>query len=210
MKKSKSKLDEQEPKKPVVRVFEAILKEEKKQHPLAVKLLKLAEKYGMTPGAIHRRPILLAEMGLEQDDFTTEDIQTADSIADRWGREFQRRLWEYNFKNNPTSAETEKPTKREPKEKETKADKQKEPSKGDVFGKYKATAFVRWMGVNGMSFQSAQGVLQTLGIDLADSTIKIQLVAGKKGERGEPAQLTEEEEEKTFEMALKAVKKSKK
>lgn len=59
---------------------------------------------------------------------------------------------------------------------------------------FAATAIVRWMGKEGVDFARAKAILVANGLsDLSDSTIKIQLRAGAKGERGEPAALTAEQ-----------------
>lgn len=59
-----------------------------------------------------------------------------------------------------------------------------------IFG-HAATAVIRAMGVQGFSFEEARkGMDRVGGQGIADATIKIQLAAGKKGERGDPAKLT--------------------
>lgn len=55
------------------------------------------------------------------------------------------------------------------------------------------TAIVRWMGKEGFDFKQAKAALQNAGITVADATIKAQLAAGKKGLRGDPADLTPEQ-----------------
>jgi len=53
------------------------------------------------------------------------------------------------------------------------------------------TAVLRFMGLNDWVFDDARLALNTLGAsEISDTTIRIQLRAGKKGERGEPAKLT--------------------
>jgi hypothetical protein len=55
------------------------------------------------------------------------------------------------------------------------------------------TAVLRWMGAHGWSKADALKVLSKLGCPAADSTVYIQVSAGAKGERGEPAGLTPEQ-----------------
>lgn len=66
-------------------------------------------------------------------------------------------------------------------------------NRNTLFG-FAATAIIRWLGKQGASFDTAKQVLEGNGLaGLSDSTIKIQLRAGVKGDRGEPANLTEEQ-----------------
>ena len=73
----------------------------------------------------------------------------------------------------------------------------KEEKKGrvGVFG-YAATAVIRWMGQNKWSAEDAAKVLKSLGVSVAEATIKIQLRAGLTGERGDPAPISKSEEKK--------------
>lgn len=52
------------------------------------------------------------------------------------------------------------------------------------------TAVLRWMGLNGWSFPEATKAMAGMGMEVASATIRAQLLAGARGERGEPAQLT--------------------
>ena len=56
-----------------------------------------------------------------------------------------------------------------------------------------ATGVVRWMGKQGWDAARACRVVAAFGVDLAVSTVKTQLGAGAKGERGGPAALTSEQ-----------------
>lgn len=57
------------------------------------------------------------------------------------------------------------------------------------------TAIIRWMGKpeNGYNFEKCQKALAKHGITVADATIRAQLLAGRKNERGDPADLTKEQ-----------------
>lgn len=59
---------------------------------------------------------------------------------------------------------------------------------GLVFG-FPATAVVRWMGANGWGLDRALSTLGRLGVPLAEPTVRTQLAAGAKGDRGGPAPL---------------------
>lgn len=55
------------------------------------------------------------------------------------------------------------------------------------------TSIIRWMGTEGWSFAKAKQVVKGLDMDVADATIRAQLGAGKRGSRGEPARLTDDQ-----------------
>lgn len=62
--------------------------------------------------------------------------------------------------------------------------------RSQLFG-FSATAVMRWMGANGWDFDKAWAAFAGMGVDdLSETTFKIQLRAGAKGERGEPAAVT--------------------
>lgn len=65
--------------------------------------------------------------------------------------------------------------------------------RGKLYG-HTFTSVLRWMGKSGMDFASAKKVFDHHKVDINDTTIKIQLSAGQKGQRGEPAPLTKDEE----------------
>lgn len=62
-----------------------------------------------------------------------------------------------------------------------------------IFG-HPVTAVLRWMGKQGWTFDHAARAVSSFGADIAGGTIKIQLKAGRKGERGEPAAITPDQE----------------
>ena len=62
-----------------------------------------------------------------------------------------------------------------------------------VFDKYSATSIIRWMGSKNWSVEEARAVIDQLTKGIKDSTLKIQLRDGAKGEdgtHGAPAELT--------------------
>lgn len=60
----------------------------------------------------------------------------------------------------------------------------------DMFG-HPVTSVLRWMGKQGWTAKEAEKVCLKLNCAVAEATVKIQVVAGRKGKRGEPASLTE-------------------
>lgn len=60
-----------------------------------------------------------------------------------------------------------------------------------LFG-HAVTAVIRWMGVKGFTFDQAVAALEESGCCPNPATVKIQLSAGLKGERGAPASLSRE------------------
>lgn len=84
--------------------------------------------------------------------------------------------------------------KKGPEEEKGKTEKQKEgPStrgqRYELFG-YPVTAVFRWMGKQGWSVDDAMKAAAYYNIACSPSTVKIQVKAGAKGERGEPAELS--------------------
>ena len=65
------------------------------------------------------------------------------------------------------------------------------------------TAVIRWMGADGWGFEDTKAVLKHFGVDLADGTIRIQLKAGKNGERGAPASISPKQERELYQIRKK-------
>lgn len=61
-----------------------------------------------------------------------------------------------------------------------------------LFG-FPVTHVLRWMGKDDWTMQEATVAMQRLGMDVAKATISAQLLAGRKGQRGEPANLTQDQ-----------------
>lgn len=61
-----------------------------------------------------------------------------------------------------------------------------------IFG-HAVTAVIRWMGKAHFSFDEAMSVLNSMECEVAEGTVRTQLQCGKKGQRGEPAALTDEQ-----------------
>lgn len=60
----------------------------------------------------------------------------------------------------------------------------------DKLWDFSVTAVIRWMGKERFSFEQCRTALAKQKITVADATIRAQLLAGRKGERGIPASLT--------------------
>lgn len=61
-----------------------------------------------------------------------------------------------------------------------------------LFG-HATTAVIRWMGKQNWKFKDVRESLNRMGVQVAEATIRAQLLAGRKGQRGEPAELTAEQ-----------------
>lgn len=65
--------------------------------------------------------------------------------------------------------------------------------KGEMFG-HAVTSVIRWMGKQGWTFEQAREALELHDCErVNDTTVKIQLAAGRKGDRGPAADLTEKQ-----------------
>lgn len=65
----------------------------------------------------------------------------------------------------------------------------------NLFG-HPVTAVIRWMGKHEWDFKQATRALVNLGSGCAEATVRAQLRAGKLGQRGDPAKLSEAEVKK--------------
>ena len=70
-----------------------------------------------------------------------------------------------------------------------------EPATGGRYSLYghPATAVLRWMGKEGLTVEQAERLLQSHGLGVSGTTVRIQIRAGKTGDRGDPAALTHEQ-----------------
>ncbi len=77
-------------------------------------------------------------------------------------------------------------------------------TRAQIFG-YPVTAVLRWMGVEGWSFADARAAINAFGAGgISDTTIRIQLPAGRKGDRGAPAPITKQQAAELKAAATKA------
>lgn len=63
---------------------------------------------------------------------------------------------------------------------------------GGLFGQ-SVTAVIRWMGKEGWTFAEAKEALERVKVSIAEATIRAQLLAGRQGKRGAPAELSEKQ-----------------
>jgi hypothetical protein len=70
---------------------------------------------------------------------------------------------------------------------------------------YNVTSVLRWMGKDGWTFKQARRTMDALGLPVADATLNAQLRAGVKGERGDPADLDEDEQAKLRRLGMEDV-----
>ncbi len=83
---------------------------------------------------------------------------------------------------------------------QTKEPQARSVARGDLMG-YSVTSVLRWMGVHGFSFQQARKVLTAHNCgSIADVTVRLQLKAGKDGQRGPAAPLNEGQSKQLKEM----------
>lgn len=172
------------------RSFRSLLKEERQEgNVLSVKLVELANKYGMTPQGVSSHATLLEEKGLDPEDISPHVVLHANSIMRRDWERVTERVSEYNSRfeekvvgefDQPASVTTIKRSK--------------------LFG-HPVTAVIRWMGAEDWDYDDAQKALLALNIEMSESTIRAQLRAGKLAERGEPAELTDEQERQLYRAA---------
>jgi hypothetical protein len=156
------------------------LKEGAKTHKIAAKIARLADREGMHPQDVIRFPDLLEDVGLEPDDVSEMTAHHAAGIL-RNHDEFLRQ-WVKEW-NGPEQTQTPSY--------ENRTSLPEPPKRKKLWG-FAVTAVIRWMGVEGFSTQEASRALKKLGYDIAETTIMIQLLAGKRGDmtRGEPANLS--------------------
>lgn len=166
----------------------------------AAKLFDLSTRHSFSIPGIAQMADILAEVGLTPADVTKDDVRAACELdaADR--RQAQRLVRQINASNGHGEWTTDEsnPTR----ESEGGSFRRKPSSAGrpqvKVFG-HSATAVLRWMGVNGWDFEDAGMAMHTLGCRLSDTTIRLQMKAGKDGKRGAPAKVTADQARKLVE-----------
>lgn len=163
---------------------------------VANRLSKLADKYGMSVRGVCKFPDLLEEVDLEKNDIDDHVIAEAEAKDRIFMAKIQQRVAALNAKIIERErkalglCDSPKTTAREEGVAPVSKGKPKEDGKRKKIYGYPATSVIRWMGKEGFSYEEAAKVLKHFGCDTAKNTVKIQLVAGKRGERGDPADLT--------------------
>lgn len=170
------------------------------------KLARLADQEAITPQHAALDAKLLKKNGIDPTTLTGAMIHRAAEIQREKINKTMARAKAFNEAHAPKLPADIIPApsriaQDEPaKEKGTKTPKEKKPAvkhevpvRTKIFG-LAATAILRWMGKTG-GWTPEQGLkaLTNLGADLALATCKIQIKAGAKGERGEPATLTKKQ-----------------
>lgn len=169
------------------------LKDAKKQgHGEAAKLARLADREGLTLSFVATQPELLDTVGLDLEDVNPLVVHQAEKIHATWWEDLQRRVRKHNSRVDEVQG-IEKPQAYVP------DNALQEGKRVKIMG-HPATAVVRWMGVEDWEFSNAKKVLKHFKVSMADSTVRIQLAAGKNGSRGEPAKLTLRQENELYDL----------
>lgn len=158
-------------------------------------LVRLADAEGMTPRGVSRHADLLAKAGLAKGDITEGVLLDATHRAKREAEALFERAAALNAKLAGDEAKIKGQEPKEAVSKDRKAPERGKVTKGTIFG-HSITAILRWMGANGWNKEDAGVALATYGFgSVADSTIYIQLAAGRKGDatRGPVPELSKKE-----------------
>jgi hypothetical protein len=140
---------------------------------------------GMTWDGTTRNERILDRYDLVPEDCTPIVVHHAQKIYSILDKEFYARVEAYNARfGTPEEFHQQDPA--------FSGISRASQSNQKIFG-YFATAVIRWMGVEKWNSTEAMRALKRLGCVVQLSTVQAQLLAGKKGERGEPAKLTEEQ-----------------
>lgn len=157
----------------------------------ARRLARLCDIYSMRAVDVVLRPKLLAEAGLE-------DVPLPEAVvieAQRLDREAAQAIRDRVERINALLAPARSVPTRQESVKELLSNSMHSKAPGEkrskIYG-YPVTAVIRWMGKREWDVKESVRVLKALGVDMAISTVRIQLRAGAVGDktRGEPAALT--------------------
>lgn len=153
----------------------------------ARRLARLCDIYGMSAEQVVERTELLKEAGIYEERLTDDIIREANRLDRELMAAIRARIARVNamqVRLHPGTSQRDEPA--APSAQGGGGDK-----RSKLFG-YPITAVIRWMGQHEWEFKDAQFALEKLEIDVAPSTIRIQLRAGLVGDksRGEPAALT--------------------
>jgi hypothetical protein len=158
---------------------------------LAVRIAALADHYGIYPHHVKEDAAILAEQRIDAAELTVEVMTHADRLFQKAINETLAKADRFNgyARSGSTSAVVTEEYKDAPAEKKERAPRIVHRAR--VFD-YSVTAVLRWMGKNGWDVEDAFAAVTDISGEygLSMSTVKIQLLAGKKGQRGEPAPIT--------------------
>lgn len=160
-------------------------------HPtmVAAMLADLADREGVTPAYTAGNAELLASVGLAPETVTPGVVASANRL-------FRKALDITLARAKP--AQVQQTSKEQPDSSGQTVIEPKETRKvcrAMLFG-HSITAVIRRLGKEGWEYDDVYflcGQTEVGAKELAPTTIRIQLAAGKKGERGEPAPLTSEQ-----------------
>lgn len=196
----------------------------------AGQLLLAADKYGMFPKDLIRFPHILKTFGLQPKDLTSEVLRIAaledrrhsESIVEavsvintmgaltvletKWKASGLETLDEYlaTVRPKPVPKLVSDPGVPVGRDKPNKLPSTKEggTTRPNIFG-HPVTAVLRWMGQEGFDAAQAAKALRRYGVEASPVTIGIQLKAGKTGDRGSPANITDDQANEIYEKISK-------
>lgn len=175
--------------------FNETIQQERQTHREAAIVAKLADAHGYSCEYVAQNAELLDPFGLDPDDISPAITLHARRILAGYVRGVESWADARNARIAPVA-----PTKAVPYAPPSLGvvAPPKPAGKPTLFG-FPITAVIRWMGKDDWTFAPTRQVLATLGVVVADSTIHAQLRAGKLGQRGEPATLTEAQANQLYE-----------
>lgn len=182
-------------------------------------LYKLAGKMGISPKDVALFPAKVIAAGFNPDTIGAEHVTEANRLDRQDAAETRRKVAELNDMIKTLNARRQgtpeisltvggtvveqKPAKPTKAEKQPKAEAAPSVKRVKIFG-CAPTAILRWMGKQtgkkAWTAEDALTALTTLGATtLSDATVRIQMKAGAKGERGKPANITPAQAKKLVE-----------
>lgn len=157
---------------------------------------QIADHHGITHASVGRFPDLLEPYGLQAEQITPAVTSAALNYHRREMERLRARVKAINERRGFGVGETQPKALKGAKARPTQATGSQNPAppkpaknSNGLFG-YPVTAVLRWMGANGWSVTDAATALANLNIEVALATIRCQVAAGKKGQRGEPAAIS--------------------
>jgi hypothetical protein len=181
------------PKAPVVKAPAPKAKKAPKALPAALDPIQIiyavAERHGVDCVDVLRIPHLAAETKLHASQLIRSNALQAEAIRREKMEAIQTRLKARNEKIRPTLAPSEQVA-AEPAAPSRSSGKD-EPTARQTLEGFAMTAVLRALGKAGWKFEETRTALAALGLTPADGTIRAQLLAGRQGTRGEPANLSQ-------------------
>lgn len=160
-------------------------------------IFRIAEKHGINCVDVLRFPNVAKETGLSEKELTRTNALQGEAIRREKMAEIQGMIKAHNKRVMEESAEVvqipqEAVRESGKKEKPSKVQQPSvsEPGKRQTLEGFALTAVLRTLGRDGWKFDEAKVALKALGLTPADGTIRAQLLAGRQGTRGEPANLS--------------------